>query len=90
MPENPLVAVAVLPPAPAGDTLPIPTPEQERAADQLFSHPEPHHAAIDLLGMVASVHFLHDLAGEMFRRSENEEEQPELKQESDRSNETEE
>jgi hypothetical protein len=67
----------------AGDTLPVPTPEQERAADQLFARPEEHHAALDLLGMVASVQFLHDLANETFRRAENERDEPELRQEPD-------
>jgi hypothetical protein len=83
MPENPLVAPHLVePPAPvAGDTLPVPTPEQERAADQLFARPEEHHAALDLLGMVASVQFLHDLANETFRRTENERNHPELDEE---------
>jgi hypothetical protein len=82
MPDNPLVAphVVVAPAAPvAGDTLPVPTPEQERAADQLFARPEEqHHAALDLLGMVASVQFLHDLANETFRRAERDRNDPEL------------
>jgi hypothetical protein len=73
MSDNPLVAVAVIPPAPAGDTLPVPTPEQQQTADMLFSRPEDqqqHHVAAELLGMVASVQFLHDMANETFRRSE--------------------
>jgi hypothetical protein len=84
MPENPLVALHVVPPAPvAGDTLPVPTPEQERAADQLFARPEEHHAALELLGMVASVQFLHDLASETFRRAENERNELDLQREPD-------
>jgi hypothetical protein len=92
MADNPLVAPhLVTPPAPvAGDTLPVPTPEQERAADQLFARPEEHHAALDLFGMVASVQFLHDLANETFRRAEIERDDPELRQEPDGGSEEEE
>jgi hypothetical protein len=87
MTDNPIVAphVVAQPEAVAGETLPVPTPEQERAADQLFARPEQHHAALDLLGMVASVQFLHDMASETFRRAHNQREQPELRKEPDRS-----
>jgi hypothetical protein len=73
MSDNPMIAVAVVDPHPAGETLPVPTPEQERASDQLFAPSEEHHAAVHLLGMVASVHFLHDLAIETFKKGEKEE-----------------
>jgi hypothetical protein len=82
MPESPFIALPVADREPAGESLPVPTPEQERAADQLFVRPVEHHAAAELLGMVASVQFLHDLANEMFRRKSQDEteadERPEL------------
>jgi hypothetical protein len=78
MSDNPLVAVAVVDREPAGESLPVPTPEQEKAADQLFARPVvEHHAAAELLGMVASVQFLQDLAGEVFRRNSREDIEPE-------------
>jgi hypothetical protein len=71
MSDNPLVAAPVLRQEPVGQTLPVPTPEQEQAADQLFARPEEqHHVAADLLGMVAATQLLHDLAIESFRRVE--------------------
>jgi hypothetical protein len=73
MSDNPIIAVAVVDNVPAGESLPVPTPEQEQRADQVFSHPVEHHPAAELLGMVASVQVLHDLAGEIFRRDEQEE-----------------
>ena len=76
MSDNPLIAVAVADQEPAGVALPVPTPEQERTADQVFTRPVEHHAAFELLGMVASVQFLHELAGEMFRKSKQEELEP--------------
>jgi hypothetical protein len=88
MSDNPLVAAPVIPPAPHGETLPPPTPEQEHAADQLFARPEEHHAALDLLGMVAATQLLHDLAIETFRRHERpevalEEEEPSVEPDGD-------
>jgi hypothetical protein len=78
MSDNPLVAApVVVQPAPAGDTLPIPTPEQERTSDQLFAQSEERHAAADLIGMVAAVQFLHDLGRDACHH-EGEEEDPAL------------
>lgn len=74
MSDNPLVAAPVIPPAPIGETLPVPTPEQELTADQLFSRSDEHHVAADLLGMVAATHLLHDLAVDTFCRSHRQEE----------------
>jgi hypothetical protein len=73
MSDNPVIAVAVVEQQPAGESVPVPTPEQEHRADEVFSRPVEHHAAVNLLGMVASVQVLHDLAGEIFRRNSDEE-----------------
>jgi hypothetical protein len=73
MSDNPMISVAVVDQQPAGESLPAPTPEQEHRADQAFERPIEHHAAVDLLGMVASVQVLHDLAGEIFRQKDREE-----------------
>jgi hypothetical protein len=70
MSDNPLVAAPVIHQEPAGETLPVPTPAQEQAADQVFARAEEHHAAADLIGMVAATQLLHDLAIETFRRVE--------------------
>jgi hypothetical protein len=70
--DNPLVAAPSTQPSPAGETLPAPTPEQEKAADQLFVQTEQRNAAADLLGMVAAAQLLHDLAAETFQRREEE------------------
>jgi hypothetical protein len=77
MSNNPLVAAPVIPAEPIGEVQPAPTPEQERAADQLFARPEAHNVALDLVGMVAATQLLHDLAIETFRRSERPETDPE-------------
>jgi hypothetical protein len=81
MSDNHLIAAPVAQPTLVGETLPVPTPEQEQAADRLFAPAEEHHAAADLLGMVAATQLLQDLAIETFRRSErrnNEAEELEL------------
>ncbi len=70
MSDNPLVAAPLTQPAPAGETLPAPTPEQEKAADQVFVQTEERNAAADLLGVVAAAQLLHDLAAETFQRHE--------------------
>jgi hypothetical protein len=79
MSDNPLVAapVVVQPPA-AGEALPIPTPEQERTSDQLFTQAEHRHAALDLLGIVAAAQLLHDLGRDACRSEGREEEDAEL------------
>jgi hypothetical protein len=79
MSDNPLVAApeVVQPPA-AGDTLPAPTPEQQRTSDQLFAQSEQRHAAMDLLGIVAAAQLLHDLGRDACRREGREEEDSEL------------
>jgi hypothetical protein len=81
MSDNPLVAAPVVQQQePAGDILPVPTPEQERAADRLFTGAEERHPALDLLGMVAATQLLRDLAIETFRRSERQELEEEVKE----------
>jgi hypothetical protein len=68
MSDNPLFALPAQERAPLGEASPIPTPEQEHTSDQVFER--------ELLGMVASVQFLHDLANETFRRGKEEEDEP--------------
>ncbi len=68
MSDNPLVAAPVVQPAPAGETLPVPTPDQQQVSDQVFAQSEERHAAANLIGMIGAVHLLHDLAADAFRR----------------------
>ena len=79
MSDNPLVAAPiVVEPAPAGAELPIPTPEQERTSDQLFSQSEQRHAALDLIGIVGAAQLLHDLGRDACRHEGPEDEEPAL------------
>ena len=73
MSDNPLIYTPAAEPALKGETLPVPTPEQEKVADQLFGQPEQRHVAVDLVGLVGAAHLLHDLATETFHGSEPEE-----------------
>jgi hypothetical protein len=78
MSETPLVAVSVVDHEVPGElVVPPPTLQQEQTADSAFATPIEHHPAVDLLGMVASVHFLHDLAGEMFQQNKLDDEEEE-------------
>ena len=82
MSHDPLIAlpetklVVEVPPRPAveapGAALPAPTPEQERAADGVFTGHKESDTVAGLIGMWTGVLLLHDLAVEHLDRPDEE------------------